>query len=206
MLSFPRSAKSFLLLGLVLAAAYSGWKDWSERPIPRAPGVLVPDEPAQNLLPPATPPFRHKGEWLQPLANYRIKARLILKESYRFDPGARISPLDLCVGWGELSDSAVLDGLRFSQSARFCRYGFDSKVAVDESLIARKVANIHAIPSDDFIHDQLSRLRPGQVVVLSGQLVRADGKDGGEWKSSLSREDTGPGACELMYIRSVRVE
>jgi hypothetical protein len=51
----------------------------------------------------------------------------------------------------------------------------------------------------------LSHLRPGQVVTLSGLLV--DGKrDDGAWiKSSLSRTDTGAGACEVLLVQDLSV-
>ena len=42
-----------------------------------------------------------------------------------------------------------------------------------------------------------------QRIRLSGQLVRVDGDDGFTWSSSLSREDTGNGACELIWIEQL---
>jgi hypothetical protein len=49
----------------------------------------------------------------------------------------------------------------------------------------------------------LSRLRPGQVVTLSGELV--DGmRDDGMWiRTSLVRDDTGAGACEVLLVSDV---
>jgi len=48
-------------------------------------------------------------------------------------------------------------------------------------------------------------LRRGQLVLLSGDLV--DGtRDDGRWiKTSLARNDTGPGSCEVMLVRKVAV-
>jgi hypothetical protein len=50
---------------------------------------------------------------------------------------------------------------------------------------------------------QLSRLRPGQVVTLSGELVDAVRDDGAWIKTSLVRNDTGPGACEVLLVDEV---
>jgi hypothetical protein len=52
---------------------------------------------------------------------------------------------------------------------------------------------------------QLSRIRVGQVVQLTGDLV--DGtRDDGRWiKSSLVRNDTGAGACEVLLVRNVEL-
>ena len=56
------------------------------------------------------------------------------------------------------------------------------------------------------VETRLRRLRPGQVVQLSGYLVDVRGPNGFTWNTSLRRDDTGDGACELMWIESVAVE
>jgi hypothetical protein len=38
------------------------------------------------------------------------------------------------------------------------------------------------------------------VVTLRGRLVEASGADGWRWRSSLTREDSGAGACELVLV------
>jgi hypothetical protein len=40
----------------------------------------------------------------------------------------------------------------------------------------------------------------GEIVHMEGYLVRVDGPDGFQWASSLSRSDTGNGACELFWV------
>jgi hypothetical protein len=67
-------------------------------------------------------------------------------------------------------------------------------------------ANTHVIPADPSIRLQLERLRTGQVVHLTGELV--DGvRDDGRWiHTSLTRSDSGPGACEVMLVEQVDVQ
>jgi len=50
----------------------------------------------------------------------------------------------------------------------------------------------------------LGRLRAGSVVTLSGRLVDIEGGDGG-MRTSLSRGDTGAGACEILLAESARI-
>jgi hypothetical protein len=59
------------------------------------------------------------------------------------------------------------------------------------------------IPRDALVARQLKRLRPGEVVTLTGDLV--DGvRDDGAWiNTSLVRTDTGAGACEVMLVSDV---
>jgi hypothetical protein len=48
-------------------------------------------------------------------------------------------------------------------------------------------------------------VRTGSVVRLEGYLVEARADDGWRWRSSLTREDTGNGACELVWVERLDV-
>ena len=64
---------------------------------------------------------------------------------------------------------------------------------------------MHLIPATPEVASTLAGLKEGQHIRLSGQLVRVDGDDGYRWASSLSREDTGDGACELIWVEQLAV-
>jgi hypothetical protein len=51
--------------------------------------------------------------------------------------------------------------------------------------------------------DRLAGVKPGNIVRLRGQLVSVLGPDNFTWSSSLTRTDTGNGACELFYVESI---
>lgn len=183
---------------LILYGAY-GW--WRERPVEQPPGVLVAESPRQT--PVANPrPWKRADYTVRPLARYELAARIVGKESYRFDATADISPMDLALGWGRLSDSAVLDRLELRQSSRWLTWRYD-RPPIPPAEIQRSLANVHVIPADTHVTQTLERLRPGQVVELHGYLVEVRGPGGGAWVSSLSREDDGKGACEIMWVERV---
>ena len=46
-------------------------------------------------------------------------------------------------------------------------------------------------------------LRAVPASALAGWLVQADASDGWRWRSSLSRDDSGAGACEVVYVCSI---
>ena len=46
----------------------------------------------------------------------------------------------------------------------------------------------------------LAQVRPDDQVRIEGWLVEASAADGWHWRSSLTREDDGAGACELVYV------
>jgi hypothetical protein len=62
--------------------------------------------------------FREKdGYRITSLAAFDIRARVIARARYRFGRAADLSPIDLVLGWGALSDTDVLKKIRFSQAA-----------------------------------------------------------------------------------------
>jgi hypothetical protein len=193
---------------LVVAALAGGWNWWStERRVARAPGIVAPNEPVQQNLDPS-PQFEARGHRFVARARYDVTARVLRKEIYRVDGGAGIAPVDLGVGWGPLSDSRVIDALEFSQMGRFLywRPKDGQTFPVPREMLVTHAAQIHAIPATDALERRLKALRPGQIVTLGGLLVDVRDADGFRWSTSLSREDTGDGACELMWVEALDVE
>ncbi len=73
------------------------------------------------------------------------------------------------------------------------------------AYVASHTANTHLIPASGRIASALAHVRRGDVVRLEGDLVDVSSPDGFVWKTSLSRTDTGPGACETLYVRAVTI-
>lgn len=146
--------------------------------------------------------FTHHDYSITPLADFSIEARVLAKEAYHLDRGASLSPVDLALGWGPMSDSAVLSQIRISQSNRFYHWHVD-QFPIPREAIETHSANMHMIPADDAIEAQLNDVRVGQLVKIEGYLVQANAKDGFYWKSSLTRQDTGAGACELVFVKKL---
>ncbi len=189
--------KEFWFLGALLFGVYY----WSGREIARPAGVLVPEEPVQHQV--YTSRLREKnGFQIALLASFDIRARVIAVESYRFDRGAALSPVDLALGWGPMSNGDILKQINFSQGGRFYSW-WAQKFPVPRNVIESHSANMHMIPADDDIERRLKSTRAGNLVHIKGYLVEATGKEGFRWKSSLSRSDTGAGACELIWVESL---
>jgi hypothetical protein len=193
-----------LLLVGSLAGAWNWWSGERHERVP--PGIVAPDEPAQRALEPAIV-FDAKAHSFHARARYDITARVLRKEIYRIDGGADLAPVDLGLGWGPMSDTRIVDMLEFSQMGRFLYW--KPKDRTTFPLSARDTiahaAQVHAIPSDTEVEARLRKLRPGQVVTLSGFLVDVRGPGGFTWNTSLQRDDTGDGACEIMWIERVTI-
>lgn len=193
------------LLVVSLLAVVAAGEAWRHRTIRQPAGILVREVPVQSLHKEDMKLIRFGKQDLRPLASYKIRGRVLSFERYRFDYGATLSPIDVCIGWGPLSDTAVIDQLEIKQQARYCSYRWKGEPPVDPEIIKNHLANMHLIPSQDWVEDALFILRPGQIVELSGDLVEVIDDHGNSWTSSLTREDTGKGACEVMYVKSVKL-
>jgi len=190
--------RAALLLFSLFAGGW-GLFAWMERPLHPAPGVLVPEEPQQGPVSEGSP-WIFRENRIVPLADFEIRARVLSTERYRWDAGAKLSPIDLALGWGRMSDSAVLDFIILSQSDRWYHWRASASPPIPVEEISTHSANMHLIPATARIERILKRYRVGQVVSLKGRLVRVEGPDGFRWISSITRADSGDGSCELLWV------
>ncbi len=189
---------------LVIIALWAGWAYWSGRPIARADGVLAPDDPVQTGFDQPQASIAFKGATLRPLAVFSLTARVLSRDDYHFDAESKLSPTDLALGWGRMSDSAVLHNIDVSQGGRFYRWQVEV-FPIPRREIETHSANMHMIPANPLVARELKRVREGDLVTLSGFLVEADKPDGRRWRSSLTRSDTGDGACELIWVQDLAI-
>lgn len=75
-----------------------------------------------SLQPPqghtTAPSWTIPGFTIRPVATLDIEALILDSESYYFDSMADVSPLDLTLGWGPMSDGKILNELDVYQSDR----------------------------------------------------------------------------------------
>lgn len=191
--------RNFAFIAIV---GFGAWHYWSDRPVKVPPGVVAEAEPSQADAREAA--FEHKGYTIKPLQTFDIDARVLGVKHYRMGRESDLSPVDLALGWGRMSDSAVLERVDISQSNRFYFWRV-KEFPIPRQEIERSSANMHMIPADPSVERLLDRVREGQRVRIQGWLVEARGKDGWYWRSSLTRNDTGAGACEVIYVRDITI-
>ncbi len=126
------------------------------------------------------------------------------RKIYRYDREAKLVPIDLAVGWGPMSDQAVLDRLKITQSMRFFWYEYQHPPPIPKDRIVSHSTNLHIIPATSAVLSLCKSLRQASWFDLEGELVEATGPEIGTWRSSLSRTDTGKGACELIWCKTAR--
>ena len=178
---------------------------WSDEVI-RGPGVLVRGSPLQENHRKKTPPVI-MGNWrLEPVASYQIEARVLEVENYDSDEIDELVPLDFLLGWGPMSDSGLIEKLDLGISRRYATWRYWGEAPASMKTISEHASNHHLVPADSSIRELLEGVRAGHIVTMRGELVNIHSKVGHEFfRSSLTRTDSGPGACEVMLVRSVSV-
>jgi len=146
---------------------------------------------------------------LTPRANYRIEARVLHMRHYDLDVRAVCSPLDLALGWGSMADPAVDAWIDWRQSGRWYFYSIPAEAPFSVADVAGLSANVHIIPSSPNLSRALLGLEDDDVILLEGMLVDAAIEFLGyelQTATSLTRQDSGAGACEILYVERLVVD
>lgn len=197
-------SRKLIAYAAVVLLAFGAWQQWQDRPLQPPPGVLAAAAPLQRSL---DHPQRFKlGAYsLQAQARYTVTARILGRETYRRGREAEVSPVDLALGWGPMSDSSVLGKLQISQGGRFYHLRWHKPPPIPEAVIMGHSANTHIIPASPRVADRIASIRTGDTVALEGYLVNVTAPDGWDWRTSMTRDDTGAGACEVLWVEHARV-
>ena len=167
------------------------------------PGVTAARDPVQETVE-SPEPFVFSGCTVTPLAHFHLTARVLHTCDYWMGRESKLAPRDLALGWGLMSDSAILEDFRIGQMARYY-YWSSREMPIPEDEVVSHSANMHIIPADAQVRRALKRIVEGDVVTIDGELVQLAATDGWAWASSTTRTDSGDGACELVFARSIEI-
>jgi len=188
-----------LILGAL--AGLAAYALWPQPALRHPPGVLVPEEPEQRAIPARTL-AQIEGYQITAVASYALQARVLHTKHY-WDL-AELVPYDVALGWGPMSDQAVLDELEVSQGNRFFFYEWRNVPPIPLNEIVCHAANNHLIAANAQVAAVIRKLRAGQLVKLRGYLVNVTRADGFHWFTSQTRTDNGNGACEVFYVETAQ--
>jgi hypothetical protein len=197
--------QAFLLAGLLCVLAFALYEAWAGGPVTHPPGILAPGVPEQvNLRQPQA--WRKGDRVIVALARFHLRGRVLSTERYRWDATSDLSPIDVAMGWGPMSDQRVVDALDIVQgNRRYVLVPVGDQPPLPWPALMVSSSNMHMIPADPDIEKSLKSLRSGQIVELTGYLVGVQEKGQWVWVSSTSRTDTGDGACEIIWVERLSV-
>lgn len=147
---------------------------------------------------------------LTPRASFKIAGRVVSKRQYYNSWQNNLSPVDLALAWGPMASKQYDEFVSYRHSERYYSYSYSHSFPLDPNTIAFNSANEHLIPANKHIEKTLKSIKVGEIVELEGLLVDVEGngneKESVIFKTSLTREDKGAGACEVIYVTKVQIQ
>ncbi len=192
--------KKFLLVLIICGAGYY-WYEEKVATVTLGDGIkttMLPQQVKTSLS-----PFKYKGYTIIPLYSFTLEAKVLAKKSYR-DSFGDIAPIDIALGWNQMSDESVLKNIKISQRGRWY-YWKTPQFPIPRKNIETSSANMHLIHANDEVKKAIAAAKKGQIIKLQGELVRVKKEGETVWLSSTTRNDTGDGACEVIYVRSFKI-
>jgi hypothetical protein len=138
---------------------------------------------------------------------YRVIGQVVSVATYTLTFANDFFDVDLGLAWGDHVE-ALIRRYTFHQDHRWLFWRSDTPVSDAERLdVTTHVGNQHVIPASDNLDRAVRRARVGERVVLEGYLATVLTLDGIELAtSSTRRDDTGAGACEIVWVESFQRE
>lgn len=168
-----------------------------------APGT-APNPPEQTAIeePSFTRAWGETSARITPRARYRVDAVVLIKDTSMDDAWSDVAGLDVALGWGPMASGPLLSQLSFHLKRRYVSVRWGGDFPLGSRDVMQHLSNHHLIAASAEVATQLAKLRPGQHVTLDGRLV--DLEVGGQTiRTSLTRDDIGNGACEVLLVESV---
>ena len=127
--------------------------------------------------------------------------------------GDRLAPVDIALAWGKVAEYNDRIDFHWSQANRYVLWETDTYEEIApvgyEKGVNKQCSNNHVIPADSSIRNKLKSIKAGSRVRIKGYLVNVKAtKSNGTyftWNSSVTRDDSGGGACEVIYVTEVQV-
>ena len=199
MLHIVNMKKIFFLLLIILLSLFF----FHDNEIKQPDGILVSDAPTQEDIDNKT--IKEDTDNITTaIASYDIKARVLAKKEYS-DKQSSVASTDLALGWQKMSSNELLKTIKITQSNRFY-FWYTKEPNYPRRDIETQSANTHIIAANKNVESQLKKVNIGSIIHMKGYLVNVKSKKGiFTWKTSTTRDDTGNGACELVYVESIEI-
>lgn len=122
--------------------------------------------------------------------------------SHKEDPG---NIKDICVVWGENIENESYKKVQFKSGEFTCFYRWKGNIAFSNNF----GSNNHLIPANEKIAALIKKAAIGDQIYVKGYLVdysvSKNGQQVYQRSTSISRDDLGSGACEILYAEDFEI-
>ena len=198
----------------VVATIYLSLREVALPEIARIDRALREGEPRQepSERPAFTTTIKGYTYTLMPRASYEISGLVVSQHrgddlfnlDHKVDPG---NIRDVCVVWGESIANGSYRKVKFWSGEFTCSFSWPAPLT--PPFKPETASNNHLLPADALIAAQIGRIHVGDQIRMTGLLVdyqvARDGREIFTRHTSLTRGDTGNGACEILYVTGLAV-
>lgn len=110
-----------------------------------------------------------------------------------------LNMMDVCVIWGDNTGNQFLNKIDFWNGIFTCVVQAPDQESWD-AFDMYQLSNNHLISDDEFIRDQVRKVKVGDQIRVRGYLASYSSANGGKRGTSTTRLDTGNGACETLFV------
>ncbi len=112
---------------------------------------------------------------------------------------------DLCVIWGKNVETGVYLDMDFHNDSWTCWVSWPN-AEVGNRFQMNQLSNNHVLIDDEAVKTELMKSEPGDHIRFKGVLVEYSNSESGFFRStSTTRDDTGNGACETIYVTDFEI-
>ena len=205
--------KRLIPVAIAALVLYLGYAHIYTRPraVARGEAVDISSEPRQIALPsPEVVPveFDGKSYRVEKHHKYEISGEVLSLETYNVAFKSEFFDVDLGLIWGpRVAD--LKQRYTFNQGGRWLFWSSKEPVSDDErNYITTHISNNHLIPAEGGGNLVKAVRWPGRgdKVRIAGYLVTIKNLSGAVVvASSTSRDDTGAGACEVIWVEEIQI-
>ncbi|MCX7543836.1 hypothetical protein [Marinicella gelatinilytica] len=200
-----------LISGILLILSFWNRNSWPDE-LPLAEALAF--EPKQSPLNHVSQTVKYNDltYTVQPRFNYELYGVVVSKRVHQADYKGSLHGLsedylnvaDLCVVWGENTNPKILKHFTFSNGQFTCQYQTRSETAW-QAFNPNQLSNNHVLSVNKSVRKTLAEANIGDQIVLRGYLADYTNPKGYLRKTSITRTDTGNGACETIWVEQASI-
>ncbi len=114
---------------------------------------------------------------------------------------------DICVLWGDNIKTEVYKQMKFKSGSWTCYHEFkpNTNQEIWSKFKNNSGSNNHLLSDDETINETIMDAKRGDQIYLKGYLVEYSHSEGFQRGTSTTRDDTGNGACETIYVTDFQI-
>jgi hypothetical protein len=153
-------------------------------------------------------PYRGETYLVHPVAEYELWGLVVTHNNIHsltdiYHDRSSVDTKDLCVIWGTNLTSDDFQRVAFWSEPWSCGFSLPANLR----FFPAQLSNNHLITSEQRLRDRIDDVRIGDQIHLKGLLVHYSSRRMPHaWrKSSTTREDSGNGACEVIFVEAIDI-